>query len=105
MLRQVSGPLANAIVELAEQAGPTGVAMGQIVDTLVSEGHASSAVEREVWSLLEARRLTPAGFICRTLRRKLDGKTTTTNRIYEFMLVPWSPALDQQLDLALERTP
>jgi hypothetical protein len=105
MLRRVSGPLAHAIIELAEQAGPTGVAMGRIVDTLVREGHAAGVVEREIWSLLEGRRLTPAGFICRTIKRKLDGQVTASQRVYEFMLVPWSPALDAQLDLALERAP
>lgn len=105
MLRRVSGPLAQAIIELAERAGPTGIAMGQIVDTLVSEGHTPTVVEREVWSLLEGRRLTPAGFLCRTIKRKLDGKVTSSQRVYEFMLVPWSPALDAQLDLGLERTP
>jgi hypothetical protein len=42
--------------------------------------------------------------VCRTIKRKgADGRATQT-RVYEFMLVPWSAALDQQLDLGLERT-
>lgn len=105
MLRTMASPLQDAIVELAEQAGPTGVAMGSVVDTLEAQGFAPAIVEREIWSLLERRRLTPNGFVCRTLRRRGADGRAATSRVYEFMLVPWSAALDAQLDLALERTP
>lgn len=105
MLRSMASPLTDAIVELAEQAGPSGAAMGAIVDALEAQGFAPAIVEREIWSLLERRRLTPNGFVCRTLRRRgADGRAVMA-RVYEFMLVPWSASLDAQLDLALERTP
>lgn len=98
-------PLTDAILELAEAAGTIGIAMGSVVDTLEAQGFPPGQVEREIWTLLERRRLTPNGFVCRTIKRRgSDGKAAST-RVYEFMLVPWSAALDQQLDLALERTP
>lgn len=102
MLRAMASPLTDAILELAEQAGATGIAMGTIVDTLEPHGFAAQHVEREIWSLLERRRLTPNGFVCRTIRRPgADGKPARA-RVYEFMLVAWSAALDAQLDLGLE---
>jgi hypothetical protein len=105
MLRPVPAPITDAILELAELAGPNGVAMGTVVDALEAQGFAPAIVEREIWTLLERRKLTPNGFVCRTIKRRgTDGKPAAT-RIYEFMLVPWSSALDQQLDLALERAP
>lgn len=105
MLRPVPAPITDAILEVAELAGPTGVAMGAVVDALEAQGFAPAIVEREIWTLLERRKLTPNGFVCRTIKRRgADGKVAAT-RIYEFMLVPWSAALDQQLDLALERAP
>lgn len=101
----MNAPLSQAILELAEAAGTLGIAMGSIVDLLEAQGIAPGEVEREIWSMLERRRLTPTGFVCRTIKRKgADGRATQT-RVYEFMLVPWSAALDQQLDLGLERTP
>jgi len=100
----MTAPLSQAILELAEAAGTLGVAMGSVVDALEAQGFSPGEVEREIWMMLERRRLTPTGFVCRTIRRKGAGGTTQT-RVYEFMLVPWSAALDQQLDLGLERTP
>jgi hypothetical protein len=48
---------------------------------------------------LSHRRLTPCGFVRRTVR-KSQGRST--QRIYEFLLAPWSPELDGQLELELE---
>ncbi len=98
----MSVPLTEAILELAEAAGTMGIAMGAVVDALETAGFPPGEVEREIWSMLERRRLTPTGFVCRTIKRKGSPKPT---RVYEFMLVPWSAALDQQLDLGLERAP
>jgi hypothetical protein len=98
----MASPLTDAVLELAEQAGTGGVAMGAIVDALEGRGFAAAHVELEIWRLLELRRLTPNGFVCRTIRRKGADGAGARARIYEFMLVPWSPALDAQLDLGLE---
>ncbi|MBC8066856.1 MAG: hypothetical protein IAG13_00865 [Deltaproteobacteria bacterium] len=95
-------PLTDAILDLAEQAGAAGIAMGTIVDTLEPRGFVAEHVEREIWSLLERRRLTPNGFVCRTFRRHSPDGAATRARVYEFVLVPWSAALDHQLDLGLE---
>jgi hypothetical protein len=95
-------PVVDAILELADDAGPAGVAMGTIVDTLERRGFVAEQVETEIWDLLGRRRLTPTGFVCRTIKRKgLEGEVLRT-RLYEFMLVPWSSALDRQLELELE---
>lgn len=98
----MASPLTDAVLELAEIAGESGIAMGAIVDTLEGRGFAAEHVEREVWTLLEKRRLTPAGFVCRTVKKRgVDGEGIRA-RVYELMLVPWSAALDRQLDLGLE---
>jgi hypothetical protein len=95
-------PVVDAILELADDAGPAGIAMGTIVDTLERGGFVPEQVETEIWELLGRRRLTPTGFVCRTIKRKgLEGEVLRT-RLYEFMLVPWSSALDRQLELELE---
>ena len=95
-------PVVDAILELADDAGPAGIAMGTIVDTLERRGFVAEQVETEIWELLGRRRLTPTGFVCRTIKRKgLEGEILRT-RLYEFMLVPWSSALDRQLELELE---
>lgn len=95
-------PVVDAILELADDAGPAGIAMGTIVDTLERRGFVAEQVETEIWDLLGRRRLTPTGFVCRTIKRKgLEGEVLRT-RLYEFMLVPWSSALDRQLELELE---
>ena len=95
-------PVVDAILELADDAGPAGIAMGTIVDTLERRGFVAEQVETEIWELLGRRRLTPTGFVCRTIKKKgLEGEVLRT-RLYEFMLVPWSSALDRQLELELE---
>jgi hypothetical protein len=95
-------PVVDAILELADDAGPAGIAMGTIVDTLERRGFVAEQVETEIWELLGRRRLTPTGFVCRTIKKKgLEGELLRT-RLYEFMLVPWSSALDRQLELELE---
>lgn len=97
---QMGTSLARAILELAEQAGSQGAAMGAIVDALEGRGLAVSDIEHEIWTLMSQRRLTPSGFICRALRRQ--GNKGATKRAYEFLLVPWSPELDGQLELKLK---
>ena len=102
ILPPMPSPLTDAILELAEQAGATGIAMGTIVDALEPRGFAAEHVEREIWALLERRRLTPNGFVCRTFKRRGPDGAATRSRVYEFVLVAWSAALDHQLDLGLE---
>ena len=84
---------------VVDEADEQGVAMGVVVDALESQGYAATDVEHEVWSLLAKRQLTPAGFICRSFRKK--GSRGGTERSYEFLLVRWSPELDGQLELNL----
>jgi hypothetical protein len=98
-----SGPaaLTGAVLQLAEQAGEQGVAMGTLVDTLEGRGHNAQDVEMVIWGLLSERRLTPSGFLCRTVTRRGGG--SQRSRVYEFLLVPWSPNLDHQLELPLEK--
>ncbi len=90
--------LRQAIVALAESAPEQGLSMGTLVDTLEHNGYAPEEVEREIWAMLAARRLTPSGFICRKVRSEPGA---TPARTYEFLLVPWSPKLDGQLELTL----
>lgn len=97
----MASDLILAVLELAEHAGTQGVAMGTVVDTLEARGFAVEDIERQIWQLIGARRLTPAGFICRTMQRR-HGGATKRQRTYEFTLVPWSPHLDQQLELELD---
>lgn len=89
--------LRQAIVALVESA-PEGMPMGELVDTLEHNGYAIDEVEQEIWSMLAQRRLTPAGFVRRRIRRGAGSPT----RSYEFLLLPWSPSLDGQLELGLE---
>lgn len=98
-----SSPVTEAVLDLAEHAGPTGIAMGAIVDALVGRGFAATAIEQEIWALLGRRRLTPCGFVCRVVHRRAATGESHKQRVYEFMLVPWSAALDHQLELDLER--
>ncbi len=90
--------LRQAILALAESAPEEGMSMGALVDTLEHNGYAPQDVEHEIWTMLAARQLTPGGFICRKVRSK-PGATPT--RTYEFLLLPWSPQLDGQLELGL----
>jgi len=90
--------LRQAIVALAESAPEQGMSMGALVDTLEHNGYAPEDVEREIWAMLAARKLTPSGFICRKVRSQPGASPART---YEFLLVPWSPKLDGQLELTL----
>jgi hypothetical protein len=96
--------VSRAILELAENAGSQGMAMGTLVDRLEGQGFSAAEVETEIWHLLERRRLTPCGFVCRTIRRRDGNGEPARVRMYEFMLVPWSVGLDQQLELHLDKS-
>jgi hypothetical protein len=98
----MSTTLRRSVLERAEHAGPTGIAMGQLVSELVDNGFAESEVELCIWDLLSERRLTPSGFVCRKIRRHDDSGRPHLIRMYEFMLVVWSTDLDQQLELYVE---
>lgn len=90
----------RAVLSLVQASGEGGTPMGAVVDTLVKNGYEEKAIEQAVWELLQSRRLTPNGFVARTLRRRgPEGKTM--QRVYEFVLIAWSPELDKQLDLGL----
>ncbi len=91
----------EAIVQEAGKAGERGVAMGQIVDALVGLGHEVEAVEQAIWAMLEARVLTPSGFVCRIVRRRDAFGEKVQARSYELLLMPWSAERDRQLDLDL----
>lgn len=94
-------PLQHTVLALVEAQGSEGVTMGTIVDRLVSDGAEEQEVELAIWKLIQHRRLTPNGFICRKVRKPSQGAETRT---YEFVLIPWSPALDAQLELDLGET-
>ena len=98
-------PLAEAILELAEAAAPMGATMGRIVDELEGRGYGAEVVEHELWSLLGLRRLTPSGFVCRKVRRRDPMGEVGRVRTYEMLFLPWSDALDRQLELALPEGP
>lgn len=103
MLRDaMATELEREILRIAEDRGEAGVPMGAIVDALVAEGHDEQAIELAVWELLQRRRLTPSGFVARTLLTH-GREGHTRHRVYEFVLIPWSPALDRQLDLEFDR--
>ncbi len=97
----MSDPFLDAIVEQAGQAGARGVPMGQIVDALVGRGHTVESIEQGIWALLGHRRLTPAGFVCRIVRRRDAFGEQVQARSYELLLAPWSAEQDRQLDLGL----
>lgn len=87
-----------ALFETPQARADGYVTMGQIVDRLVVLGHEEAEVEQEVWSLIRSRRLTPNGYVRRLMKRQVsDG--AIHRRAYEFTLIAWDPALDQQLDL------
>ena len=94
-------PLRDAILEVAAKAEPKGATMGEIVDAIASEGFTATAVEGEIWQLMADRRLTPAGFVYRRVRRTDDLGEPQIRRSYEFLLITWSPGADKQLELAL----
>lgn len=89
----------QTILTLVEAHKDSGVTMGKIVDRLVADGGQEQEVELAVWQLIQHRRLTPNGFVCRKVRKPSSGGETRT---YEFVLIPWSPALDAQLELDLD---
>lgn len=90
--------LRDAVLALVSRHSETGVTMGKIVDRLVHDGAEEQQVELAIWDLIQRRQLTPHGFVCRKVRHS-DGAAET--RTYEFVLIPWSPALDAQLELDL----
>ena len=98
----MASPLAQSVLDVVARAGEGGIAMGTIVDTLERDGFAAEEVEREIWSLLERRRLTPCGFVCRSVRRRSEDGGSLRARVYEFLLVPWSAEMDRQLELQLD---
>jgi hypothetical protein len=98
----MSKALDDAILLRAGRGAPGGVSMGIIVDELATQGHEAEEVERAVWRLLGVRRLTPCGFVCRIVRRRNDSGESTHVRTYEFLLIPWSPEMDRQLDLGID---
>ena len=98
--------LEAAVLTVVERHADTGVTMGKIVDRLVADGAPEQEVELAIWRLIQQRRLTPNGFVCRKVRKpnQSDGNGSET-RTYEFVLIPWSPALDAQLELDLGDAP
>lgn len=91
--------LQQTVLALVEAHGEPGVTMGKIVDRLVTDGGHEQEIELAIWDLIQRRHLTPNGFVCRKVRKPDQGAETRT---YEFVLIPWSPALDAQLELNLE---
>jgi hypothetical protein len=96
----MSDPLADAVLTLVETHAPTGITMGKLVDRLVADGGNEQEIELAIWQLIQRRRVTPNGFVCRKVRKPNHNGAAET-RTYEFVLIPWSPARDAQLDLDL----
>ncbi len=94
-------PVAEAILEIAAESEPGGVTIGTVVDRLEGEGHAVELVEQALWKLLEQRRLTPCGYVCRKVRRRDPMGEVERARSYELLFIPWSEELDRQLELQL----
>jgi len=94
----MSDDLQDAVLSFVERHAEGGVTMGKIVDHLIADGAPEQAVELAIWRLIQRRRLTPNGFVCRKVRKGAPG---SESRTYEFVLIPWSPALDAQLELDL----
>ena len=76
--------------------------MGFVVDALEKRGHEPEHVEQTVWQLLQLRRLTPNGYVCRVVRRGQRQGPPLRLRTYDFLMIPWSPEQDRQLELELE---
>lgn len=93
--------LQDAVLALVEAHAETGVTMGKIVDRLVADGGPEQDVELAIWRLMQRRRLTPNGFVCRKVRKPSQSGRGGETRTYEFVLILWSPALDAQLELDL----
>lgn len=94
--------LQAAVLTVVDRHADTGVTMGKIVDRLVADGASEQEVELAIWRLIQRRRLTPNGFVCRKIRKPTQDGGGTESRTYEFVLIPWSPALDNQLELDLD---
>ncbi|KIG16966.1 hypothetical protein DB30_03950 [Enhygromyxa salina] len=94
--------LQDAVLAIVEAHAETGVTMGKIVDRLVADGGQEQEVELAIWRLMQRRRLTPNGFSCRKVRKPSQSGRGAETRTYEFVLIPWSPALDAQLELDLD---
>ena len=97
----MSEQLQTAVLSLVDRTGEAGITMGKIVDHLVADGAPEQEVELAIWRLIQRRRLTPTGFVCRKVRKPNQGGSGSETRTYEFVLIPWSPALDAQLELDL----
>ncbi len=76
--------------------------MGRLVDRLVADGADERTAELEIWALMQERQLTPHGFACRVIRKSGQDGATKEQRTYEFVLIPWSPDRDHQLDLGFK---
>ena len=83
----------SSLEERGSTRGVRGMSMGAIVDALVARGHEEASAEAAVWSALSERRLTPVGYMCRTLKVR-DGDEYVKRRSYDFVLIPWAPQLD-----------
>jgi hypothetical protein len=99
--RPMADQLQDAVLALVEAHAETGVTMGKIVDRLVADGGPEQEIELAIWRLMQRRRLTPNGFVCRKVRKPSQSGRGGETRTYEFVLIPWSPALDAQLELDL----
>jgi hypothetical protein len=96
----MSDPLADAVLTLVETHAATGITMGKLVDRLVADGGNEQEIELAIWRLIQRRLVTPNGFVCRKVRKPNHNGAAET-RTYEFVLIPWSPARDAQLELDL----
>ena len=96
------GALTHAVLDLLDELSGgdkgNGVGMGELVDRLEARGHRDRDVEQAIWQLMQERRITPNGFVCRLLKTKAPGRSRRS-RTYEFTLIPWSAERDAQLDL------
>jgi len=100
----MSDPLADAVLSLVDAHAEAGVPMGKLVDRLVADGGNEQHVQLGIRQLIQQRRLSPSGFVCRKVRKPNHNGPGVETRTYEFVLVPWSPALDAQLELDLGDT-
>ena len=76
-----------------------GITMGKLVDRLVADGGNDRSRARDL-AADPASAVTPNGFVCRKVRKPNHNGAAET-RTYEFVLIPWSPARDAQLELDL----
>jgi hypothetical protein len=91
----------QAVADRVDQAGSAGISMGALVDALVADGATETESEQAIWGLMQARRLTPNGYVRRVIRRR-EGDHQHEHRTYEFVLVAWTPDQDRQLDLDID---